>query len=775
METTKKTMFETNMQTVFPKVQISSYDVQGVLDGYRQTKAEKPEECTVIPRILSEEFPASMARTVYVKSGADASCADGSKQAPFANISDALARLADGQGGVIRLLGGLYGAFTLETCHSGKDDAPLFIEAEPDENVTFSLGKTFSPDLLVPVEEASFVSDAERARLNRFTEGNSQNVYALDLTSVGFKKEDFASYADGAISAPMYVGEENYIVARFPNKDQEDAEHGISRGRVRSMNTAEGALNVRKHGRVSWGASTLYDEHKDEEGSWELYIDDTAYAARAIAYENPYNILYAYGSVYEEWDVNNFYVSVKEEDGRHFLVHNAPESRWGCKQNAYTAFYFHNMLEDLDAEGEYLIDCERMILFVYGRPEDAITIVPEKNRIITVNGAKHTVFRGLNFCYTQGAAVLLSDTERVFFEDCAFRTLGDMALCFNRCRASGAIYNHFHQCKAIVTSFDKAKMEPTCNIFQNNLFDNRDGTQASSCMISLSGGYGDLFSHNDLYDCNMSVGNQFDLVLEYNEFVHGNRFVRDNGPVYGGVSNRGMHIRYNYIHDLNYSRYGIYLDDMASGNYVYGNLIHYEKGEGARCVNLHNGQMTVVDNNLCINGKSAITNQPSYAAYTVNGERTGAGGGRQSWFAIANSFLYQQFHAGNEKVFYDRYPLYAWMNEYNDRSVAKMNANPNWVLLDKISPDEDDEIFTRKPSFNVYTNNATYSCETGWSISDYAKETCVLEGNFEYGEDEDIGLVWKDGRMALSEDSKIFRDNPNFEALKIARAGRIAK
>ena len=61
----------------------------------------------------------------------------------------------------------------------------------------------------MPVEEASFVTDGERARLNRFTEGNSKNVFALDLTAIGFTKADFARYADGAISAPMYVGEEN--------------------------------------------------------------------------------------------------------------------------------------------------------------------------------------------------------------------------------------------------------------------------------------------------------------------------------------------------------------------------------------------------------------------------------------------------------------------------------------------------------------------------------------------------------------------------------------
>ena len=103
MGTAKKTMFESNMQTVFPKVCISSYDVQGVLEGYRQTKAEKPEECTVIPRILSKDFPASENRVLYVRKGADESGSDGSYAHPYASIARALDVLSDGQGGVIEI------------------------------------------------------------------------------------------------------------------------------------------------------------------------------------------------------------------------------------------------------------------------------------------------------------------------------------------------------------------------------------------------------------------------------------------------------------------------------------------------------------------------------------------------------------------------------------------------------------------------------------------------------------------------------------------------
>ena len=768
-----KAMLTTNMQTEFPAVKVSSYDAKGVWEGYVQTRSEKPEEHTVLPPFTEESFPKSLARQIFIAPNGSDENGTGSIDAPFATLSRALACVADGKGGVIYLREGIYNGATLDERHSGESDAPLFIRAYGKEKVTFSCGKTFDPSLLVPVANAPFVTDAQREQLDRFTEGNSKNVYAIDLKALGFKEEEFEAYRSGEKSAPLYVGESSYIVARFPNKGENDPDRKIANGRIRTMNIEEGKLNVRRNGRVWWGASTLYDEHKDDIGSWEIYIDDTTYGERAAAYANPYQNLYLYGAVYEEWDIQNSNVCIKMEEGHHVMAHTGEVTKWGCKANGHTSFYFHNMLEDLDDHGEYLIDPYRMVCFIYGRPSAPLSIVPSTEPVIQLEKTKHTVISDVSFRFTNGAAVSLHETDCAFVQNCSFRALGKTALLLDGAHMSGALYNVFEGCHALRTTFDKSKMIPTCNIIQNNVFDNSIGNQSASCMVSLSGGYGDVFSHNLLNQCNMGVDNLFDVVIEYNECIHGNRFVRDNGPVYGGVSNRGMHIRYNNFHDLDYSRYGIYMDDMASGNYIYGNVIHYAEGAEGRCINLHNGAMTVVDGNICIGGTMGAQNAPNYAAYTVNGVRTGAGGLRQSWFAIANSFLYKQYHAGNAAVFEARYPLYAWINEINDRSVAKMNANPNWQLLHKFSPEEDDEIFTRMPANNIYINNVAYKNAKPYNIPEYARDTCIVHGNLSYMPTTDVGFVDEQARdFRLREDSVILKHNPDFVPPPVEKAGR---
>ncbi len=768
-----KKMFETNMQTEFPAVRIPSYDVSGVLCGYEQTKAEKPEEHTVLPRLTAKDFTHMNARRVFVAENGDDAGGTGEKDAPYATLTRALECFEDGKGGEIILREGNYTGAVLTERHSGTPDSPLFITAEEGEKVTFSCGKTFDPSLLIPVREAPFVTKEEVARFDRFTKDNSKNIYAIDLCTLGFKKEDFESYLSGETSAPLYVGETSAIVARFPNMGENDPDRKIANGRVKTMNVEEGKLNVRKNGRVWWGASTLYDEHKDDVGSWEIYVDDTTYGERAAAYDNVYGDLYLYGAVYEEWDIQNSNVRITKEDGHTVMAHTGDVTKWGCKSNGHTSFYFHNMPEDLDCEGEYLIDSHKLICYIYGRPSEMITIVPSDAPILDVQKTANAVISNLSFRYTKGVSVTLKETAYVLVQDCSFRALGSVGLLLDNAYQSGATYNVFEGCQAIKTAHDKSRMKPTCNIIQNNVFDNTVGNQSASCMVMLYGGYGDVVSHNLMDQCSLTFNNEFDLVLEYNEARHGNRFVRDNGPFYGGVSNRGMHIRYNYLHDLDYSRYGIYLDDMASGNYVYDNLVHYTEGEGGRCVNLHNGAMTVVENNVCINGAYPVMNQTSYSAYTVNGVLTGAGGGKQSWFAIANSFLYKQYHEGNAEVFEARYPMYAWLSSINDRSVAKMNANPNWSLFDKISPDEDDEIFTRMPANNVYKNNVAYACQNPFGIPEYAKETCIVGENPEYAKGEDIGFVCEEtGDFRFREDASVLKRLKDFRQIPIKKAGR---
>ncbi len=767
-------MFTTNMQTTFPKVNISSCDVNGVWEGFLQTVSEKPDEVTVLDRILPENFEKSMETQIFVANDGDDTKGDGSKEKPYETINRALVDVSNRGGAVIWLRGGHYSPASLSEEHSGKENAPLFISAYQDEKVTVSSGKVIDPALLVPVDEADFVTKEDKDVFNKFTPNNSKNIYALDLTTVGFTKDDFKDIPTGANSASLYVGDQIYNVARFPNAGEVNEEMKISAGRIITMNVEDGKLNVCKHGKVLWGASTVYAEHKDDVGSWEIYIDDTTYGARVSQYRNAYNNLYAYGAVYEEWDINNFYVSlIKDEEGRNILKHNANDSVWGCKKNGHTRIYFHNMPEDLDCEGEYLVDTEKMILYIYGRPTESITLAPSDTALLDVKDASYVVLNNLSFAHSRGVGVSLIETNRVFVQGCDFKTLGGYGVTMRDTYMSGVIYSLFERVLSIDSNFKKALMNPTCNIFQNNVITNEGGTQSTST-IALISGFGDVVSHNELIDCNIKVGGSFDLVFEYNYILRGNQFVRDNGPLYAGASSRGMHIRYNFMYNQNYSHCGIYLDDMSGGNYVYGNVLHNEKGFNGRCINLHNSQMSVVINNICLNGgkSGAVRNFAEYAPVTINGKLTETGCAGQNWSAIANGILRSSYYGGNPAMYEERYPMWTFMNAANDRALPGVNS-PDWVWLYKVSPAEDDEILSRSPIYNIYKNNLMYG-GGGLDIPEYGTDKCIVEGNMTYleGDTTDVGFYdFEGGDFRLKDDSIIYKLNPEFKPLDPSRAG----
>ncbi len=768
-------MFTTNMQTTFPPVSISSYDANGVWEGFLQTVSEKPDEVTVLDRILPENFENSMLMQVFVSNDGDDTEGDGSKENPYETLDRALVDVSNRVGAVIWLRGGYYSPASLSAQHSGTESAPLFISAYKDEKVMFTSGKVIDPSLLVPVDDADFVTQEDKEIFNKFTPNNSQNIYAIDLTTVGFVKDDFKNFETGATSPSLYVGSQTYNVARFPNAGEFNEEMKIFEGRVATMNVEDGAMNVRKHGKVTWAASTLYSEHKNDVGSWEIYIDDTTYGARAANYRNEYDNLYMYGSVYEEWDINNFYVSIYQDDeGRNIIKHNADSSTWGCKKNGNLGFYFHNMPEDLDCEGEYLVDIEDMTLYVYGRPTENMTLAYDNTTLLDVQGASYVVLNGITFANSCGVGVALDRTDHVIVQGCDFNTLATYGVTINDTYMSGVTYSRFDRTLSINSSFTRALMNPTCSIIQNNVFNNENGTQDTS-VIAMFAGFGDVISHNEFIDCNIRPGGSIELVFEYNYMLRGNQFVLDNGPFYVGVTSRGLHIRYNFLHNLNYSRYGIYLDDMSSGNYVYGNVIHYQEGRGGRCINIHNGQAHVIINNICINGgedgAGAIRNQSDYAPVTINGKPTGAVGGGQNWFAIAG-MIHNSYYTGNPEMFEKRYPMWTFITEVNERALPAMNS-PHWVIKDKVSPAEDDEILSRTPAFNVYKNNLMYG-GGGLNIPNFGRDMCIVDGNMTYlqGDNTDIGFYdFEGGDFRLKEDSIIYEENPEFKPLDPSRAG----
>jgi parallel beta-helix repeat protein len=92
-----------------------------------------------------------------------------------------------------------------------------------------------------------------------------------------------------------------------------------------------------------------------------------------------------------------------------------------------------------------------------------------------------------------------------------------------------------------------------------------------------------------------------DHLLEYNEFHDLMKLSGDAGAIYMGRNwtYRGNEIRYNYFHDLigenwGVGNMGVYLDDLASGMHVYGNIFH----RCYRSVQIGGGRDNIVENNI---------------------------------------------------------------------------------------------------------------------------------------------------------------------------------
>ena len=772
----KQNMIKSNIPTKFPPVKIASYDVKGVWEGFLQTRGEKPEEISVLPRMLPAEFPKSIETQLFVSNFGSDDFGDGSMDRPFATLAYALERIGS-NGGVIWLRGGTYHSTELTEKHSGTNDAPLFIMSYGDEKVTFVAGKSFTPDNFVALDSAAFVSAEDKRLFNTFKRHNSQNVYVADLARLGFVKSDFDAFASGKRSAPVYVGDTAYHVARYPNVREHDPARGIYNGRLFTMSTAKDAKNIRFTGKPTSYMSFLYQKHsEDEPEGWSLYIGDTSYVSHALRYRNVYDNLYIFGSVYEEWSNEPYRVRIENVEGE-IVMNNVGETNYyGAKANGDAGFYFYNMPEDLDAEKEYLIDIEKMLLYVYGRPNATVTVATEDRPLLKVSGASYVVVNGISFKYAPKNGVVLSGTKEVFVQDCLFHGIDKTALCLDDTYMSGAIYNTFYGGEySIVTSFNRAVTAPTCNVIQNNVFDGRGSSNENSVALFLNGGFGDVSSHNVFYDCGCFIAFEYDLVFEYNDM----RWIEprnvDTRMIYSHASSRGVHIRYNRLYGAHDKIFAIFLDDMSSGNYVYGNTVYFDKlFPSNRGIFLRNGQMNVVYNNMCIlAGDGAIVNKTSYAPKIINGEDIGTDSElAHFWPVVATNFLSGAYHSVNESLMEKRYPMWAFMNIFNDRALAKAKETHGWSATDKIYPEEGDEIFVRMPGLNVYRNNISYRSKKGLKLPPYALDTCIVKDNLEYSEGEDLSFADElNADYTLCSESIVFTDLPSFEVVYPQNAG----
>lgn len=289
-------------------------------------------------------------------------------------------------------------------------------------------------------------------------------------------------------------------------------------------------------------------------------------------------------------------------------------------------YYVQNLLEELDAPGEWFLDRSVGVLYFWP-PDDnphPEVYAPWLRTILQLDkDTSYVTFRGFTFEDFEGTAITLTGTTHCLIAASVIRNGGDYngsGITVDGGTNNGVVGNDIYQIGShgiVLSGGDRATLTPARNYADNNYIHHTGVFYKQGVGISLNG-VGNRASHNLIHDTPriaiMFSGNN--LVVEYNEMRHVNLETSDTGVVYTGgrdwISSRGTVIRYNYMHDSigfgqedgkwvspHYS-WGVYLDDNAGGIDVIGNIV-------ARAyrglIHLHNGRDNLIENNIFVDGK----------------------------------------------------------------------------------------------------------------------------------------------------------------------------
>jgi len=573
-----------------------------------------------------EPFPVTGLYSVFVDpvNGNDET-ATGSIDKPFKTCAKACTAYPAEEGMVLTLRGGTYPAS--DKIHISKivatEQAPFVITAYKNEEVVFTSGTVLNGD--------DFKKVTDKEILARLNPAISENIRVIDMADYGIT--EFGSISTDYTPA-LWVDGSEYTIARWPNAGTTGMRECTDPDLVDTVGgTATKSNGVIDCGTITVAVGSSCGEYRkyskratemniaastDENGVVQykengelLNIVSTDTGAEFMVEDiHPFSWvntgdIWFYGSVYEEWRRMNFKVAEFNPETR--SIRTAAGNEWGAKYYpTHNKFYYFNILEELDAPGEWFLDKETGLLYVYPTEElsgkeiiyDATKSSGKDAYRIHLTNAQNVIINGITFKNSRGNGIYVSGgtSEHVIIQNCKFYNMRMGVTIAGR--YSGIIDSIFKDLggRAITlntpNSADAYNLIPARQFAMNNILYNTTGIN--------SGGIGNVISHNFISN---NVGSAIrpsgsETICEYNEIVSGPREVLDSGAIYtgGNAFKRGVHVRYNYIHDIgNISPRGIYFDDMISGCYAYGNIV-----DGA-WMQLHGARENAVYNNIFLN------------------------------------------------------------------------------------------------------------------------------------------------------------------------------
>lgn len=268
-------------------------------------------------------------------------------------------------------------------------------------------------------------------------------------------------------------------------------------------------------------------------------------------------------------------------------------------------YYVRNLLEELDAPGEWYLDREAHVLY-FRPPADLATgtvLAPVTSTLVRLTAAKYLTLRGFTLEACEGDAVQIHDCEHCVVAQSTIRNCGGWGVSIRGGNHSGARGNDISATGAggvALDGGDRNTLTRADNFADNNYIHHFAVFRRTYNTGVNVRGVGNTASHNLIHDCphqGILLGGNDNLV-EYNLIHHTNLGSEDTGGLYMSSRNytmRGNVIRYNVFHHIGgfgkanswhpvkngrvkfeypHFTWGVYLDAPESGDRVYGNLFY---------------------------------------------------------------------------------------------------------------------------------------------------------------------------------------------------------
>ena len=681
---------------------------------------------------------------------------DGSKEAPFLTIERAVEAVremdrADRDSITVCIEGGEYrvSSLSLTESDSGTAECPIKYCAYNGE-VVLNGGITLSVDDFVSVDNYPDYS-------SRLSNDARKNVVVLDLTKAPYSltENDWgklyaigsyntASSYDGDYTGPIYcelfVNDARQTIARYPDSDylytEEVVRTGLGKESDGAQTEVEGWENIRNPESDIYKVSPDLAERID---SWRSLED-----------------VWMFGYWKYDWaDASSPIGSFDKAKGE-----LSPKfvSLYGTKVDA--PYYFYNILEELTSEGEWYLDREKGLLFMW-RPEDmgnaqidlSLSLEP-----VIKSEADYITFDGITVKGTRDDAIVINGNNNTV-QYCLIKNVAGNALLMTG--SNNLAYNneitHTGKGGIIIDGGDTTTLTSGNSKADNNYIHHwSEIYQTYQPAVTLKG-VGNICSHNEMtnspHEAITYEGNNH--IVEYNNIHDVCLLSDDAGAIYSGRSWiwYGNIIRYNCIYNIGSGEHkpdGIYLDDALSGQTVYGNLlINIPRNS----IHIGGGRDNVVTNNIIVNsGENAI--------YFDDRARDGAL--NNGWFTHA--------HMGSGDM---------WEALYDSpwESDIWREAYPQYAgLTDDISSSDSPD-FIPNPVCTIQGNLIINRHKDIGDIFDAAKEFSEISDNKLYGlsKADDIFEDYDAGNYNIKDIEKLRKYIPGFENIPLDKIGRVNK